>query len=48
MAKQRRRKRYTRNEKVFYFLSLLIIFSMVLASVYIILVPEAAGTGIGF
>lgn len=49
MAKRNRRnKRYTRNEKVFYVLSLLIIFSMVLASVYIILVPEAAGTGVGF
>lgn len=47
MAKSKRasRRKYTRNEKIFYVLSLLIIFSMVLASVYILLVPEGAAVG---
>ena len=35
-----RRKKFTRNEKVFYALSLLIILSMVLSSVYMVLTPS--------
>lgn len=34
-----RRKKFTRNEKVFYALSLLIILSMVLSSIYMVLTP---------
>lgn len=39
---QRRKRRYTRNEKVFYVLSLLIIFSMILSLIYIVIAPEGA------
>ena len=38
-SKNGRRKAYTRNEKVFYVLSLLIIFSMVLSSIYLVIAP---------
>lgn len=38
MAKRNRRK-YTRNEKIFYVLSLLIIISMVLSLVYVAITP---------
>lgn len=34
-----RRRKFTRNEKVFYVLSILIILSMVLSSVYLALIP---------
>jgi len=34
-----RRKKYTRNEKIFYVLSLLIIFSMVLSLIYVAITP---------
>jgi cell division protein FtsL len=40
-----RRRRYTRNEKIFYILSLLIIFSMVLSTIYIVITPTAPGVG---
>ncbi len=33
------RKKYTRNEKVFYGLSILIVLSMVLSQVYMLLTP---------
>ncbi|MEM7532670.1 MAG: hypothetical protein AAF639_10880 [Chloroflexota bacterium] len=43
MAKgQQRRKKYTRSEKVFYVLSLLIIVSMVLSLVYVAITPQHA------
>ena len=35
--KGRRSRKYTRNEKVFYALSLLIVFSMVFSSIYLVL-----------
>lgn len=35
-----RRKKFSRNEKVFYALSLLIVLSMVLSSVYMVLTPN--------
>ena len=34
------RRRYTRNEKVFYVLSLLIVFSMVLSLIYVAIMPN--------
>jgi cell division protein FtsL len=34
------RRRYTRNEKVFYILSLLIVFSMVLSLIYVAIMPN--------
>ena len=34
-----RKKKYTRNEKIFYVLSLLIVFSMVLSLVYVAITP---------
>jgi hypothetical protein len=37
------KRRYTRNEKIFYALSLLIVFSMVLSLIYVAITP--AGTG---
>lgn len=37
---QMNRKKYTRNEKIFYALSLLIVFSMVLSMIYIAIVPN--------
>lgn len=33
------RRRYTRNEKIFYILSLLIVFSMVLSLIYVAITP---------
>lgn len=33
------RRRYTRNEKIFYVLSLLIVFSMVLSLIYVAIMP---------
>lgn len=42
MAKKRRK--YTRNEKIFYILSLLIVFSMVFATIAVLL---SDGTGGG-
>ena len=39
MASRSRKKKYTRNEKIFYVLSLLIIFSMVLSLVYVAITP---------
>jgi cell division protein FtsL len=44
----RRRRRYTRNEKIFYVLSLLIVFSMVLSSIYIVITPTTPGSAVGF
>ena len=38
MAK--RNRKYTRNEKVFYVLSLLIVFSMLLSLIYVVLTPS--------
>ena len=38
------RKRYSRNEKIFYILSLIIVFSMVLSLIYVAITPA----GIGF
>ncbi len=32
-------KRYTRNEKVFYVISLLVVLSMILSSVYVAITP---------
>ena len=39
--KQRRRRRLTRNQKIFYFLSMLIALSMVLSLVYVAITPGA-------
>ncbi len=39
MGRNRRRRGLTRNEKVFYVLSLLIVLSMVLSLVYVALTP---------
>lgn len=44
----RRRRRYTRNEKIFYVLSLLIVVSMVLSTIYIVIAPTTPGTTVGF
>lgn len=35
----RRNRKYTRNEKIFYVLSLLIVFSMILSLVYVVITP---------
>jgi cell division protein FtsL len=40
-----RRSRYTRNDKIFYVLSFLIIFSMVLSLIYVAITPTAPGVG---
>lgn len=45
---QRRKKRYTRNEKIFYVLSLLIVFSMILSMIYLVIAPTGGGAGVGF
>lgn len=37
MAK--RNRKYTRNEKIFYILSLLIVFSMLLSLIYVVITP---------
>jgi cell division protein FtsL len=34
------RRRYTRNEKIFYILSLVIVFSMVLSLIYVAITPS--------
>lgn len=34
-----RNRKYTRNEKIFYVLSLLIVFSMILSLVYVAITP---------
>jgi cell division protein FtsL len=34
------RRRYTRNEKIFYILSLIIVFSMVLSLIYVAITPN--------
>ena len=34
------RRRYSRNEKIFYVLSLLIVFSMVLSLIYVAILPN--------
>jgi hypothetical protein len=39
-------RRRTRNEKIFYILSLVIVFSMVLSLIYVAITPT--GIGIGF
>jgi cell division protein FtsL len=33
------KRRYTRNEKIFYILSLIIVFSMVLSLIYVAITP---------
>lgn len=33
-------KRYTRNEKIFYVISLLVVISMVVSSIYIAITPQ--------
>ncbi|MEX1021170.1 MAG: hypothetical protein WDZ49_16035 [Litorilinea sp.] len=40
-----RRRRYTRNEKIFYVLSLLIVVSMVLSTIYVVIAPNATSVG---
>ncbi len=40
MSRNRRRRGMTRNEKIFYGLSLLIVLSMVLSLVYVALTPS--------
>lgn len=40
MARKKGRRRYTRNEKIFYILSLLIVFSMVFATIYTLFLPQ--------
>ena len=37
------RRRTTRNEKIFYILSLLIVFSMVLSLIYVAITPTNVG-----
>jgi cell division protein FtsL len=37
------KRRYTRNEKIFYVLSLLIVFSMVLSLIYVAITPAGVG-----
>ncbi|MEM7133059.1 MAG: hypothetical protein AAF702_42550 [Chloroflexota bacterium] len=46
MAKRSTRRKYTRNEKIFYILSLLIVFSMVFASIAL-LFDSGGGGAIG-
>ncbi len=38
-----RRRRFSRNEKIFYILSLLIVFSMVLSLIYVAITPAGVG-----
>lgn len=38
-----RRRRYSRNEKIFYILSLLIVVSMVLSTIYVVIAPVTPG-----
>ncbi len=40
MARKRNRRRLSRNEKIFYFLSFLIVASMVLSLIYVALTPQ--------
>lgn len=37
------KRKYSRNEKIFYILSLLIIFSMVLSLIYVAITPVSVG-----
>ncbi len=40
MARKRNPRRLSRNEKIFYFLSFLIVASMVLSLIYVALTPQ--------